>query len=226
MMTSSLKLDVISKSFGVKSIYQNLTFSFQKGCYALVGPNGTGKTVLIEMLAGAVLQDSGSITLRGVGDNHENKYKEKLTYIPGKPTFFPGITGYDFLDFICAVKKSKANKKEFTVLIDGFKLNPHLNTKFSQMSLGTQKKLFLSTLSIGQSELVVMDEPTNALDEESCGLLFNLIKNLSKDRTVILSTHDKALLEEITPTVIELESNPISKFNQYEYRGSRVSNIL
>ena len=86
------------------------------------------------MLAGVLKQDAGTIHLNIAGDNQSLKYRQKLTYVPGKPAFFPSITGNDFLSFILSVKKINKHCAKVNTLIDGFKLAPHLHTKFKDMS--------------------------------------------------------------------------------------------
>ena len=212
-MTFSLEIINISKSFGEKRIYQNISYLFEIGSYSIVGANGSGKTVLIEMLAGVSLQDSGEIYLRGVGDSQSQHYKQSLTYVPGKPSFFPDATGNDFLSFISSVKKSKKSNDFIDSLIDGFKLAPHLDTKFKDMSLGTQKKLFLATIALGDSQLIIMDEPTNALDDASSQLLQEIIKKMSLEKIIIIASHDNALLNSINPKVITIASHPVTSLN-------------
>src|SRR5471030_3125508 len=99
-MNPVLELTKISKFFDNKFVYLDTSFCFVKGCYAVVGPNGVGKTVLLEMLAGVLLQDAGSIFLSGSGKNTSLAYKRKLTYIPSESAFFPMATGMEFLEFV------------------------------------------------------------------------------------------------------------------------------
>lgn len=209
-MTCSLEIKNASKSFGKKKIYHNVSYSFEIGSYAIVGENGAGKTVLIEMLAGVSLQDTGEIYLSGIGNNQSQHYKQNLTYIPGKPSFFPDATGNDFLSFILFIKKGTKTNEYIDSLIDGFKLTSHLDTRFKDMSLGTQKKLFLTTIALSDSQLIIMDEPTNALDYASSNLLQEIIKKMSSEKIIITASHDNALLNAINPTIINITTRPVT----------------
>jgi len=162
------------------------------------------------MLAGVSLQYSGEIYLRGIGGSQSQHYKKNLTYVPGKPSFFPDATGNDFLSFISSVKKGKKSNDYIDSLIDGFKLTPHLDTKFKDMSLGTQKKLFLATIALGDSPLIIMDEPTNALDDASSQLLQEIIKKMSLEKIIIIASHDNVLLNAINPIIINITSHPVT----------------
>lgn len=220
-MMPVLELKKVTKSFGSKQVFVDASFSFESGVYAITGPNGIGKTVLLEMLAGVELPDSGSIYLSGIGESASHEYKKNLTYVPGKSIFFPIVTGFEFISFIIAVKNQKNTEyKKLDELIDGFKLRDHLNSRFRDMSLGTQKKLFLSTLAIGNSKLIILDEPTNGLDVESNKLLYKALIELSNQAIIILATHDHELLKYLQPTMLNLYKSPTFNFNKSNFSGS------
>jgi len=203
---TSLDLKQIAKGFANKSLYSNLSFNFKKGCYAIVGPNGVGKTVLLEMLAGVLTPDTGEIFLDGAGTSISLAYKRELAYIPSKPEFFPSATGKQFLDFITSI--NSLSSSTHNALLPAFNLTDYLSTKFSDMSLGTQKKLFLSTLAIGKKSLYVLDEPSNGLDSKSCLALTSFLRDAIQHAIVIMATHDQTLLNALNPTIIKLSSPP------------------
>jgi heme-transporting ATPase len=215
-MQPHLEVCHLTKTFGSKTIYHDVSFSFVPGCYVVVGPNGTGKSVLMELLAGVSSQDSGSICLHGVGCSSSLEYKRKLTYIPGLPSFFPSATGASFLKFIGSTKLDTNDSVHINKMIDGFCLGPHLSTRFDAMSMGTQKKLFLTTLAMGNSKLIIMDEPTNALDDASNTFFAKMVSELSQHAIVIIATHDQNLLDSVDHVVIKLENIPTTKLIQYK----------
>lgn len=205
-----LEIKNLSKSFGEHTLYHNVSYSFEVGCHAIVGPNGTGKTVLIEMLAGCLNQDAGQIYLHGIGYSQSHAYKQNLTYIPGKPSFFPDVTGSEFLNFISYIKKGKKINHSVNMFIENFKLGPHLDTKFKNMSLGTQKKLFLTTLAMNDCPLIIMDEPTNALDDYSVNFLLEIINKMSSKKIIIIATHDNGLLNSLHPKIMPIVKHSVT----------------
>lgn len=205
-MPTTLKVENLSKSFSKRPIFDNVTFNFNNGCYAIVGSNGVGKTILLEMLAGVLPSDSGSVQLSGIGVSSSIEYKQKLVYIPSKNLFFPSATGIDFINFILSVKKCSYENSNVEVLLGKFKLTNNLDTKFSDMSLGTQKKLFLSTLAIGDNAVIILDEPTNGLDSESNEHLYEILSELKKNAIIIMATHDPVLIKNLSPIMIELRN--------------------
>jgi ABC-2 type transport system ATP-binding protein len=212
-MTYILHIEKVSKSFVNKPIFNEISYSFENGCYCIVGPNGVGKTILLEMLAGVEPQNSGSITLFNVGNNRSINFKQKLAFIPGKPNFFPSTTGAEFLDFVISAKNQSHDSLLLQSLLAKFKLNDQIKKIFSKMSLGTQKKLFLCTLAIGDNALIILDEPTNGLDLGSNEVLYELLNQLKKEAIVILATHDPILIERLSPKFIELIESPTSQIN-------------
>lgn len=211
-MNLNLELSAITKVFGEKIIYNKLNYTFTQGCYAVYGENGVGKTLLLQMIAGVLPQDEGVINLNSTISSGTLSYKSKLVYVPSTPSFFPMVDGMEYLSFISSLKPSLNPKIGIQDCISGYKLSQHLSTKFSRMSLGTQKKLFLSTLAIGDNNLIVLDEPTNGLDDESIHFFRESIKAFSREAIVIIATHDTAFMSGIDHTAIRLVKTPISDF--------------
>lgn len=212
-MNIKLELADITKAFGQKIIYDNLSFEFKTGCYAIYGQNGIGKSVFLKMLAGVIKQDRGMIQLNAKMLNHSMDYKRRMVYVPSTPSFFPMVNGSEFLSFINTLKSSPDTGLKLQNQISGYKLDAHLSTPIGRMSLGTQKKLFLSTLAIGENDLIILDEPTTGLDDEAITFLIAELKQLSKKAIIIIATHDIAFMSSIDHHAIRLNSTPISNFN-------------
>lgn len=206
-MMVSLRVECVSKSFPQKCIYSEWSRSFGLGLHVLRGENGVGKTVLIEMLAGVLAPDAGVINLSGIGPSQSLAYKSSLAYVPGKPSFFPSATGLEFLEFVASTKKIRLSDcADLKKMIHGFKLDTYLSVPFKDMSLGTQKKLFLLTIAIGANQLIVMDEPTNGLDADS-RLFFSLyLSSIADSKIVIMATHDALFLNDMNYQTLELSN--------------------
>lgn len=139
-----LKLHQVYKSFSGKMVIQNLSLEFTTGFSAVLGENGTGKSTLLAMMAGAIPYDKGSLFING---NELSKSpvaaKKYLSYLPDKNLFYPFIKGSEFLHLIANIKKAELNTLEVKKLITDFKLEHYMNISFKEMSLGTQKKFMV-----------------------------------------------------------------------------------
>jgi len=211
-MSISFTIHEIYKSFANRRIIQNLSYTFSTGCYCVQGANGIGKTTLLNVFAGVEKQDSGTIYLKNVNvvNNTSLVFKKNLCYVPGKSSFFPATTGFDFLNFIRSIKDpNNQHSLQLNEIISEFKLEEYLITRFNEMSLGTQKKLFLTTMTIGANPLIILDEPTNGLDVYSNEVLVNLINHYKKTAIIIIVTHDNQFISNIEPISLVLQSSPI-----------------
>lgn len=212
-MNLSLELVDVAKCFGEKVVYDGLHYTFGRGCYAVYGQNGVGKSVLLEMIAGVTRQESGVIKLNSAMLSGTLEYKMRMVYVPSVPAFFPMVDGNEYLSFIRSLKDSSSSSTRVQQNIAGYQLSHYLSSKFDQMSLGTRKKLFLTTLAIGDNSLIVLDEPTNGLDDQSIQFLIGQIKELAQRAIVLIATHDLAFMSEIAHTAIKLDKAPITNFS-------------
>lgn len=211
-MTLSVNLTNVSKTFSKRTIIENISFSFQRGCYCLIGPNGIGKTTLLDILAGVQIQDSGNVNIIDSANQNNTslEYKKRLCYIPGKASFYPSATGREFLNFVMSTKDINKDQLNYIYnIIQDFKIDTQLDTKFGEMSLGTQKKMFLTTMLMGLNQLIILDEPTNGLDNQSNAILCGLLKRLSNHGIIIIATHDQNLITSLNTKTIKLHQSPI-----------------
>lgn len=207
-MKNKLTLVNVSKKINNKYIYKDISLSLEDGCYAISGRNGIGKTVLLELIAGVSNIDAGDIYLENIGSCNTIQYKQKLAYVPGVSVFYPLAKGVDILNFILSVKDNddiKSSRLALNNFIKDSGLSEYMNVAFKNMSLGTQKKLFLSTMFIGDNSLIILDEPDNGLDAKTIDLLAGSINKFAENNIVITVSHDNNFLEKINPKIIRLE---------------------
>lgn len=201
-------LDVwaLNKNFGRKRVISDFTYSFRAGIYSLVGPNGAGKSTLLGLLAGAQNPDSGRVSIGG-DDLAQNpvETKRRLGYAPDEKILYPFMKGMELLQLVICAKGFVPSKQQ-EYLIRGFKLEPYTDMVFRQMSQGTKKKFTLIAAFLGNSSVLLMDEPSNALDKESLEFLKILIKGASRQQAIIFASHDIDFIEATGAQVIGPET--------------------
>ena len=162
-----LRFEGLGKSYGARAIFQSAHLSLDTGVYALQGPNGIGKSTLLALLAGALPADAGDVWIDGVSLTHAPlAARQRLSYVPDESPIYPFMTGRELLNLVAMAKKTVV-MQDMLALVNGFGLDAHLNTRFTAMSLGTQKKFLLSAAWIGDPLVLLLDEPSNGLDVDA-----------------------------------------------------------
>ena len=188
-----LRFENLSKRYGERVIFQGLNYASGAGCVALCDENSSGKSTLLGMLAGTLDPDSGEIWLAGHSlRTAPLQAKSALAYVPDDCMVYPLQTGRAFLESVASGKKTVVDDRTLD-LAHRFGLDPHLDKRFEQMSLGTRKKVFLTATLLGEPAVVIVDEPGNGLDAPSRAVLVDLFKTLGEDRAVFFSSHEPGL---------------------------------
>lgn len=197
-----LRFENLGKRYGDRVIFQGLHHTSGPGCIALCDENGSGKSTLLGVLAGAIDADEGDVWLGGHSlRSAPVEAKSALAYVPDDCMAYPFMTGRALLELVASTKKTTVGAATLE-LVERFGLNPHLEKRFEQMSLGTRKKIFLAATMIGDPSVVIADEPGNGLDAAGRAVLIELFKNLAKDRVVFFSSHDMAVVRACEARVV------------------------
>lgn len=197
-----LRFENLGKRYGEHIIFQGLHHISGPGCIALCDENGSGKSTLMGVLAGAVDADEGEIWLGGHSlRSAQLEAKSALAYVPDDCMAYPFMTGRAFLELVASTKNTAVGASTLA-LAERFGLNPHLEKRFEQMSLGTRKKIFLTATTLGDPAVIIADEPGNGLDAAGRAVLIDLFKTLAKDRVVFFSSHDMAIVRACEARVV------------------------
>ena len=197
-MDNVIEIVGLTKKYGANLAVNNISFSIKSGeVLGFLGPNGAGKSTTMNMLTGYLSSDSGKAMVCGF-DILESPFevKKRIGYLPEQPPIYLDMTPNEYLDFICDLKKVKKDRKQHineimaTVGID--KVSGRL---IKNLSKGYKQRVGLAGALIGDPEVLILDEPTVGLDPSQIIEIRNLIKELGKKRTIILSTH---ILQEVS----------------------------
>jgi ABC-type multidrug transport system ATPase subunit len=206
LTTNLLSITDLTKSYGKKPLFDSYSRYFEHGAYALVGPNGSGKTTLLYLLSGLVKPNKGRITYCGFDLYKEPlKAKQLFSLVTDNCHVYPFLLGSEFLNIVSCARKVDKNT-QISNLVDSFNLKDYLTAPFSVMSLGTQKKFLIVAGLIGDPYIMLMDEPTNAIDSKAKSVLVEVIKKRNySGKLTIFATHDLNIINDTKAERITLK---------------------
>jgi Cu-processing system ATP-binding protein len=193
----------LRKSFGKLTVLDDLTLDLNEGgIYAILGPNGSGKTTFLKVLLGMVLPDKGTVLIDKADISKSNDYRKNLGYLPQIARFPDNITVSELIHMIIDIRQVPAKPKP---LVDLFDLNPFLDKKLGNLSGGTRQKVNIVLTFMFDTSVLILDEPTAGLDPVSLIKLKVLIADARKQGKIILITsHIMNLVEELADQIIFL----------------------
>ncbi|CJD80430.1 bacitracin ABC transporter ATP binding protein [Streptococcus pneumoniae] len=165
-------------------------------CVGLIGPNGAGKSTLIKVISDIIHPTAGEVLLNGI---KISKMKSEIGYLPQYPNFFHWMTARETLTFmgqLSGLKKEELSKS-IPKILEKVGLKDEENAKVSTFSGGMKQRLGIAQALLHKPSLIVMDEPVSALDPIGRREVLNLIEEIKKDTTILLSTHILGDAEEI-----------------------------
>ena len=197
------KLDHIHKSFGKQQVLRDISLEIPSGqVLGLLGPNGAGKSTLMKILIGLWKPDAGSVeTPSNIGYLPENNPLYEDMYVVEYLLFMARITMRD--------ASAKEQKERVENLIERVGLTPERHKHIRALSKGYRQRVGLAQALIGDPDLLILDEPTTGLDPNQLVDIRNLIRQVGKDRTVILSTHIMQEVREMCDRVVVLSQGVI-----------------
>lgn len=197
------KLDHIHKSFGKQQVLKDISLEIPSGqVLGLLGPNGAGKSTLMKILIGLWKPDAGSV-----------EAPSNIGYLPENNPLYEDMYVVEYLLFMARITMRDASAKEqkerVENLIERVGLTPERHKHIRALSKGYRQRVGLAQALIGDPDLLILDEPTTGLDPNQLVDIRNLIRQIGKDRTVILSTHIMQEVREMCDRVVMLSQGGI-----------------
>jgi ABC-2 type transport system ATP-binding protein len=187
------------KRYGNNTAVDHLSFSVDKGqVLGFLGPNGAGKSTTMNIITGYISATEGTVTVNGLDVFEEpEEVKKMIGYLPEFPPLYPDMTVKEYLNFVADIKKVNKNAKKQMIedIMEDTKIAPMANRLIEHLSKGYKQRVGLAQAIMGYPELIILDEPTVGLDPKQIIEIRELIKDLSKNHTVILSSH---IMQEVT----------------------------
>ena len=216
----SLHIINLSKKFGEQTALNAINIEINSNeIIGLLGPNGAGKSTLMKSVAGVLKIEEGEIIFNGK-DIRENEIetKKKIGFLPENNPLYGEMYVKEYLNFVADLHK--ISKQRIDEVIDLVGITPEKSKKISQLSKGYQQRVGLAQAILHQPDLFILDEPTNGLDPNQIIEIRNIIKEMGKEKTVILSTHIMQEVEALCSRVILIhQGNIVQDCNIEEFKG-------
>lgn len=215
-MGSYIEIENVSKHFGKKTILENISLSVEKGeTIGVVGSNGSGKSVLFKIFCGFEKPDSGIVSVRGkqLGKGGRD-FPENMGVFINSPGFIGMYSGLQNLKFLADIQ-GKISETEIREAMRKVGLDPDNNTKVSNYSLGMKQKLGLAQAMMEGQDILVLDEPFNALDYHTYEDVKSIIRMLKAEgKTIFLTSHHYQDVEQLCDRIYAIEQHHLIPITQ------------
>jgi len=187
----SININKVNKFYGKQQALTDVSFSLNKGeIVGFLGPNGAGKSTLMKIITCYLEQDSGKVQVCDLDTVEQHlKVKEKIGYLPEHNPHYTDMYIKEYLTFVGRIYKVENLNNRITEIIQQTGLTAEKSKKIGELSKGFKQRVGLAAALIHNPEILILDEPTTGLDPNQLVEIRNLIKEVGKDKTVLLSTH-------------------------------------
>src|SRR5215216_7551655 len=210
----------LTKTYGKQTAIDNISFTVNKGeVIGFIGPNGAGKSTTMKIITSYMAPDSGRVMINGEKVNGQTKkLKKNIGYLPENNPLYEDMAVVDYLKFCADIqgvdKKEVPQRIKSMIRLCG--LNPEKHKRINELSKGYRQRVGLAQAMIHDPEILILDEPTTGLDPNQIIEIRSLIKDLGKEKTIILSSHILSEVEAICDRVIIINLGKIVADNSFE----------
>ena len=207
----SIEVKNLFKYYGEQAAVRDVSFSVNKGeIVAFLGPNGAGKSTTMKIMTGYIPASSGEVYIGGIKvDIDELKTRQMIGYLPENNPLYVDMYVREYLEFVGRIYKVKNLKARVAEMVHAVGLDVEQNKKIGALSKGYRQRVGLAQAIIHDPEVLILDEPTTGLDPNQLVEIRELIRQIGKQKTVLLSTHIMQEVEAICDRVIILSKGQI-----------------
>jgi heme exporter protein A len=187
----------LEKRYGRRRVLRGIDVVVPRGGFGVVtGPNGSGKTTLLRLLAGLAQPTRGALTV--------DTDRSRIGYLAHEPLVYRELTAVENLDLFGRLYRVPERRERIGMLLERFSLWEARSERVSTYSRGMTQRLALCRALLHDPDLLVLDEPYSALDEDGASLLDRELEALAGDRTLVVATHDPGRLDRLATTAVAL----------------------
>ena len=201
-----------TKKIKKRTVLDNINLTFDKGkIYGLVGKYGCGKTMLLRGICGFITASQGEIIINNIKVGN-GKFAPSFGTVIENTELYNNLTAFENLSLLSSFSKNRVDKEVINYWIKRFGLEPTSKKKYGEFSLGMRQRLSLAQAFMERPELIVLDEPTNALDEKGIKEFHEIALEAKNDgATIIIASHSKEDIDILCDKIFCMENGKITK---------------
>lgn len=205
-----IEIKNLNKTLSKRKVLDNINYTFECGkVYGLCGHNGSGKTMLLRAISGLIVPDDGEVVIDGKILHKDISFPPSVGIVIENMTLLPQYNAFDNLKLIGKLKKV-ASDEDITTALKRVGLNSQL--KVRKFSLGMKQRLNIAQAIFEKPDIILLDEPTNALDGDGVELIYNLIREEKKrGALVIIATHHEEDLQQMCDVILKISEGQLSE---------------
>lgn len=205
-----IEINNVTKRIHKNIVLKDINLAIEGGkIYGMQGVNGSGKTMLLRLIIGLIRPSEGSVLINEKMLGKDIEFPESIGFLLESPTFLDRYSGLDNLKMLVSIKK-KVTEEQIKKSILDVGLNPEDKKKYKKYSLGMKQRLGIAAAIMEEPDIIILDEPTNALDEEGVQLVKNILyKQKERGALVIVSCHDADILTALSDEIFKLNEGKI-----------------
>ena len=207
----SIFIQNINKSYGNQIALSDVSLEIEKGeIVGFLGPNGAGKSTLMKIISSYISQDSGTVKVCKFNTiEQENESKKRIGYLPENNPLYKEMYIKEYLNFVASIYKIEDKRQRIEQMIQKVGLQSEQHKTIGELSKGYQQRVGLVAALLHNPEVLILDEPTTGLDPNQLEEVRKLIKEVGKDKTVLLSTHILQEVEKMCNRVVIINKGEI-----------------
>jgi ABC-2 type transport system ATP-binding protein len=207
----SIKVEALTKVYGQQKAVDGISFNAEPGVLGFLGPNGAGKSTTMKMLTCFIPQTSGTASVCGFDISRQPlEVKRNIGYLPESNPLYTDMYVKESLAFVAGIHQVHEPEKRIAEVIEQTGLGPEQHKKIGQLSKGYRQRVGLAQAILHDPEVLILDEPTSGLDPNQLVGIRQLILDLGKTKTIILSTHIMQEVEAVCGRVIIINKGKIA----------------
>lgn len=208
-----IELEDVVKDIKGKRIIDHVSLHLESGkIVGLKGVNGSGKTMLMRLICGLITATSGRIIIDGKQLGKDITFPESVGILIENPAFLDSYSGFDNLKMLASIQ-GHIGEKEIREVLAQVGLDPMDKKKYRKYSLGMKQRLGIAAAVMEEPDIIILDEPTNALDSDGVAMLKEILhQHRERGALLLISCHDLATLQELSDEIYLMESGALRAY--------------